>query len=644
MRLPALAPLTALLAAAFCADVGAQVRDEERITSYDSRITVNEDASLSVTETMKVHSLGKEIRHGIYRDFPTGYTLFGCRRTVPFKVVSVLRDGRSSPYHMKNSIGGVRLYFGREDRYLSPGDYTYTLTYTTAYQIGFFEDHDELYWNVTGNDWTFPIEAATATVILPPEAARRVSETNAWLGEKGSDDRNVTSSVDDEGNSHFAAGRLLAEHEGLTVYVAWPKGILPAPTHAEELRRFVHDNIGLALGLLGLLGVAVYYVIAWSAHGRDPAKGTIVPRYEPPRGLGPAAIRYIMRMGYDDETFAAALINAAVKGVISIGEENGVYSIRREQGDFAQLTPGEKKVVSRLLPGKKGRSVKLEQGNHRKIRGALDKLEKTLERTHNKTHFITNRQYFIGGAVASAITVLLSVVTYGNPQAWFMAVWLTGWSAGVAALMVACLGAWRRVVHARGWARVAALGGAVLLSLFSLPFLAGEAFGLFMLVQATAPAVLGVVMLAGVMNVVFFHLLKAPTSAGRRIMDEIEGFRMFLRAAEKDRLNILHPPERTPEAFEKYLPYALALGVEQEWAEQFSDVLAAAETSPDHDSPTWYVGTNFAAMGASGLASSLGGSLSSAISSSSTAPGSSSGGGGSGSSGGGGGGGGGGGW
>jgi uncharacterized membrane protein len=160
-----------------------------------------------------------------------------------------------------------------------------------------------------------------------------------------------------------------------------------------------------------------------------------------------------------------------------------------------------------------------------------------------------------------------------------------------------------------------------------------------------AAAVLALILLT---NVLFYHLLKAPTRLGRRVMDEIDGFAEYLSVAEKDRMNLLNPPERTPELFERFLPYALALGVEQAWGEQFSDVLAAASVAEtrSHSSyrPHWYSGSTFNAGNFGNFASSLGSGFSGAISSASTAPGSSSGSGGGGSSGGGGGGGGGGGW
>ena len=127
-------------------------------------------------------------------------------------------------------------------------------------------------------------------------------------------------------------------------------------------------------------------------------------------------------------------------------------------------------------------------------------------------------------------------------------------------------------------------------------------------------------------------------------MDQVEGFKMYLSVAEKDRLELLHPPEKTPELFEKYLPYAFALDVENEWSEQFAEVLAQAATTGQSYAPTWYEGSSWNARNFSGFAAGLGSSLSSSIAAAATPPSSSSGSGGGGSSGGGGGGGGGSGW
>jgi uncharacterized membrane protein len=187
------------------------------------------------------------------------------------------------------------------------------------------------------------------------------------------------------------------------------------------------------------------------------------------------------------------------------------------------------------------------------------------------------------------------------------------------------------------------------LTLFSLPFLAGECIGIFMLWTGAGAAAVFVIFAGIGINLLFHYLLKAPTRAGRQLMDRVEGFRMFLKAVDGDRMSrMTAPPNMTPQLFERFLPYALALGVEHAWAEQFAQVLGAAAGASGQSragySPAWYSGSGTAAFSAAGFTSSFSSSFSSAISSASAPASSGSGSGGGGSSGGGGGGGGGGGW
>jgi len=616
---------------------------EERILDFDSHITVHQDASLTVRERIQVRCTGEEIKRGIYREIPTTYTWWGIRRVVSLDVLDVLRDGRPEPYHIEMRANGKRIYIGREDVFLEPGDYTYIIVYKTDRQLGFFQDHDELYWNVTGTDWAFPIERATATVVLPGDVAQSDLRLDAYTGPKGAKGTRFERSFDADGNAVFTTTAPLGSGEGLTISVGWPKGVVAPLTGRMKLRLFYRDNRGLAAGLLGLGIIIAYYAVMWVRVGRDPEPGVIIPLYEPPPGFSPAATRYIRRMGYDNQTFAAAVINMAVKGYLTISDRDGEYTLTRNKDRDADLAPVEKKIGKRLF-GRRDKIV-LKQSNHSKIGKAVSAAEKSLKRDYEKKYFLLNTRYWVPGIVISAVVLIAALLLSGTGgQSLFFAAWLLGWSFAVAALLAQAFALWRSAVYSRGAARLASVAGALIMSLFAVPFVAAEVFVLYMFSRAGSPALVGLVAVLVAVNCVFYHLMKAPTLAGRSLLDKIDGFRMFLRAAERDRLNMLNPPERTPELFEKYLPYALALDVEQEWAEQFSDVLAQAGAGGQAHSPAWYSGSSWSTMGAAGFASSFGGSFSGAIASSSTAPGSGSGGGGGGSSGGGGGGGGGGGW
>jgi len=626
---------------------GSRSYASERILEFHSDIIVHEDASMTVQETITVRAEGQQIKRGIYRDFPTVYRgPWLTRRTAPFEVTRVLRDGRPEAHHIKAMRNGQRLYIGRAQTLLKPGVHTYAITYKTARQLGFFEDHDELYWNVTGNDWAFPIEAASARVRLPEGVPPQALELTAYTGRQGARGRSFQSGLDAEGHALFRTTRALAPKEGLSVVVSWPKGHVLAPTARQELAWFVRDNAGVALGLVGLLVVLAYFIGAWMRVGRDPERGTIIPRFEPPDGFSPAAARCLMKMGYDNKCLTAAVLNMAVKGHLTIEESGGEYVLRRASEDTSQLSPEEKKVASALIPA--GGSIKLTNKNHARVSKAINALKRSLARALEKRYFFRNSGYLAPGAALSAVTLLAAGLLSRSADApafafVFMTAWLSIWTVGVLALAASALAQWRSVLRT-GTARLATLGSALTASLILVPFLAGEVVGVVMLGTAASFVLIPLMIVLGIVNLVFYGLMKAPTRGGRKLMDRIEGFRMYLGAAERHPLDKLTGPERTPELFERYLPYALALDVENRWAEQFSNVFARAREGGAEYAPAWYHGASWRTLGARGFASSIGGSFSGAISSASHAPGSTSGGGGGGFSGGGGGGGGGGGW
>ena len=615
----------------------AAARAAERIVSFHGEIEVHADGSMTVRETIRAVAEGDEIRRGIYRDFPTRYrNALGLRVRVPFEVLEVRRDGASEAFHLEPRDDGVRVYVGRETVTLPHGEHVFELAYRTDRQIGFFADHDELYWNVTGNGWVFPIERASARVTLP---ATGVLSVEGYTGPSGSKERNLTASVVD-GAAVFATTQPLGSHEGLTIVVGFEKGIVREPAEDERRARLLEDNLGVLAGLGGLTVLLLYYLAVWLHVGKDPPAGPLVVRYEPPHGLSPAAMRHLVERGFDDRAFAAAVLDLAVRGLVTIRERNDEYTLVRTERAPDDLPSEEAAALRKLFH--EGPEVALRPSSHAAVGGAKLALREGLRTKLERVYFFTNRWYLIPGVLLSIGAVALTFLgsTTGElALAGFMSVWLTIWTIGVVTLCWQTLSLWRTaLLGAAG--RIAALGGAIFMTLFSLPFLAGEAFGLWLFSRAGSVWSIAILAAGVGCGFVFHRLLEAPTSAGRKLLDEVDGFRAFLTAVEGDRLQRLSP-ERTPELFERYLPHALALGVEQAWAAQFSDVLDRAGTAYR---PGWVAGDGLSTRNLAGFTGAIGGSLAGAISSASTAPGSSSGGGGGGSSGGGGGGGGGGGW
>lgn len=542
---------------------------DERILGYHSDIAVEGDGTMSVQETIRVRAEGRMIRRGIFRDFPTDYEdRFGNRYRVGFEVSGVTRDGLTEPWKAERYANGVRVYVGHPDVYLDPGEYIYRISYRTNRQLGFFEDHDELYWNVTGNGWDLPIDVAGATVRLPGGIPAESLDVAAYTGIVGSTARNAATEVTD-GQAIIETTRAMRPREGLTIVVSWPKGIIQEPTAAQRGRWLLRDNRSLliALACFGLVFVYLYY--AWSRFGRDPAEGVVFPHYEPPEDISPATARYVRRMKYDNRAFTAAIINLAVKGYVEISESGSDYTVTRKNKEPAPTAPGERVLLTKLFS--KGGVVELDDKNHKVIGGARRAHRRALRLHNHKVYFRLNSKLLIPAVILLVIATLLIVSVNGVTIA-----------------------------------SAIALGANVILI------------------------------------AVFNHLMKAATPNGRKLMDKLEGFRLYMDVAERGDLELRNPPEKTPELFERYLPFALALGVEQGWAEQFADVFARLGEQAEYR-PAWYHG-NFSANRLSSFTSDVGSSLTSAIASSASPPGSSSGSGGGGFSGGGGGGGGGGGW
>jgi len=619
--LPIVLAVLLLPAASYCAG-------REIITDFSSRIFVHSNGSLSVFETITVVAAGGQIKRGIYRDFPTRYRdRLGNTVQVDFSILHIKRDNQPSAYHTKDLKNGVRTYVGSQDVILRPGTYTYEIAYRTDRQLGFFDDFDELYWNVTGNDWDFPIQRARAVIELPPGAG--VLRWAAYTGFFGARGKDFAFEQDELGNPGFTTTRALKPKEGLTIAVAWPRGFVQRPTSSRRLIYFLSDNRPVIISLLAVLVVLGYYLVAWLKVGRDPAEGTIIPRFTQPRGFSPASVRYVMRMGYDRKALAAAILNMAVKGYLTITErDDGKYVLARAGGADATLSKGEKAAAAKLFQSQS--CLTLTDDYYQDIGAANKALGASLSTEYEKVYFFKNMDYFIPGIALTILFVAAQVLSgRDSAGALFMTIWLSGWTVGCIVLGLMVYAAWTgRNIET-----------AVLLGIFAALFFIGEIMGIKMFVDAAGPAVPATLVLLAGINILFYQLLKAPTRAGRRLMDTLEGFRMYLSVAEQDRLELLNPPDRTPELFEKLLPYALALDVEQQWNEKFADILAQAEREKTYR-PRWYSGrTSF-----SNLGSSLGSAFAGAVSSSTSAPGSSSGSGGGGSSGGGGGGGGGGGW
>jgi uncharacterized membrane protein YgcG len=351
------------------------------------------------------------------------------------------------------------------------------------------------------------------------------------------------------------------------------------------------DSRPVGFAVIGFALLILYYYWVWNTRGRDPPGRVIIPEYESPEVRSPGGMRFLLRMGYDDKCFAADVLSLAVKGYLTIEERDGgllgfkkVFTLtKRTDGGGKPLTAVEEGLLAQLF--RDGNTLELKNENHERVSSARSTHRSNLKGRIDARFFRINGGWHALGILISLLVGVFAIFVPGNTMVrpeFF-------------------------VGHPLGWLTIL------------------------------------IVLLGLIANGVFGWLLKAPTVAGRELMDHVLGFKMYLEVAEGEELKRMKgpPPPLTPQLYEAYLPAALALDVEQQWAERFSSVFAL---QPPNSQPTWYAGSGWNAHNIGAFSSRLGSSFSSAITSSAQAPGSSSGGGGGGSSGGGGGGGGGGGW
>ncbi|ODS58864.1 MAG: hypothetical protein ABS40_00635 [Agrobacterium sp. SCN 61-19] len=626
---------------------GAQA--EEVIRDYHADITVLPDATIEVTETITVNAEGNEIRRGIFRDFPLyGRDARGLRQKVDFELISVARDGRPEASRTETVSGGIRIYTGSADVFLQPGEYTYTIAYRTGRQIRYFDDHDELYWNVTGNGWLFPIDRAGATVTLPEGALP--TRTTVYTGPSGSTAQNARE-IPGSNGLEFETTRPLGPNEGLTIVLAFDKGVVAAPSSEDSTWWFIRDNLNTIIGFGGLAVIFLYYLRSWAAVGRDPPKGVVVPRWDPPEGISPALVNYIDNRGFSGAgwtALSAAALNLAVSGYVELDDLDSSITIRRtKKAVTGKLQSGEAALIAEIPTA--GDALIIDKANGKKVQSVGNRFRQAIEKEHRNKYYKGNAGYTSLG-IGLSIAVVAALFIFGDldEDVYALIFVPTFFSVFFGTFTIGLVNSFRRGRSL--FSKIIAI-----LALALIGFVALSTMGLMLIsmwIDLEATHQFPVLIAFGgilLVNLLFFFLMGAPTPLGRKLMDGIEGLRIYLTLAEKDRMNMAGAPTMSPSHFEKLLPYAVALGVEKPWSRTFETWLATAAAgaaAATAYNPAWYYGSNRGNLGdrIGGFSSSMASTIASTIPTPPPSSSSSSSGFSGGSSGGGGGGGGGGGW
>ncbi len=339
--------------------VQAQEQTEEYIDDFQVELKINQNNSVEVIETV-VYNFGDLQRHGIYRDLPYRYFAQGGKFTVRLEVLGVTNENNQPlNYQVKRQSGKVQIKIGEENVLIS-GRQTYKISYHLNRVINFFDDHDELYWNVTGNSWPVAIDRAGIVVKLPRGILASTLRTECYTGLAGSTTQNCQVTNITNSQVGYSSFSTLLANEGLTVVLGWPKGILTSPGFWQQATWVLKDNPLLLLPLLVLLVM----ILLWYGHGRDMGqKKTVIPYYEAPANLLPVEAGTLIDERVNLRDISSTFIHLAVRGYLKIKKLAGNDWELLKTSDFTDLPGWEREFAEEIF--KNSKQIKLSELKNR---------------------------------------------------------------------------------------------------------------------------------------------------------------------------------------------------------------------------------------------------------------------------------------
>lgn len=516
---PKAAQFAALLSLCLLFAASASAR-ELQIRKFSAKIFVEQDASLNVTETIQANFIGEW--HGLYRTIPVVYvTPQGFDYSLYVNLLSATdASGRQ-----------LKVESSRERHYLKwkiyvdnaiDAERTIVLNYRVKNGLKFFEDHDELYWNITGDEWDVPIQDAGAQIFLPEgvTGVRATDFTGAYQSRAQNASTHISGNVVD-----VTMNEPLGFHEGLTVAVAWNKGAIQEPGAGDSISLFLSSNWPVFFPVF----VFIFMFWLWLTRGRDPRTGPVAVQYAPPEGLTPAEAGALVDDNAGMRDVTATIVDLAVRGYLTIEEKDSSHMMGLVHNkDYVFHL----KKATREWAGLKGHELVL-----------LSALFSNGVMTDVPLSSLQNRFYKdLPGITNSVLDELME-------RGYFQ--------------------------HRPDYVRGAFVGGGIVLAalMFFLGFAVAQRMGM-----APMPFVIAGI-LSGAIIVAFGWFMPARTVKGARALAGVLGFEDFLTHVESDRMARV---SQTPETFEKFLPFAMALGVEKKWVGAFQNIY----TQP----PSWYQG------------------------------------------------------
>lgn len=507
------------------------------ITDFADTIAIQSDGTVLVTEKIAVDFKNLS-KHGIYRDFPYAYvTKEGKRQYTDVGVEAVTRDGSSEKYTTKHNSSNIRVQIGDADRTIS-GIHEYTIRYSVRGILSSYENYDELYWNVTGNEWEVPILHSSALVSLPKDGITQIA---CYEGYYGSADQCKAEKVSAR-QAGFTSSHAYYVGEDMTIAIGYQKGLVPR-AQVSGLKAFWYQYSPWLVGVAPIILTVLVMFIIWYNHGRDRWKrrrylddpqaieedkpigmdDVVVVEFDPPEKLRPAEIATIRDEKVETRDITATIVELASRGYLTITEEpkkgflgHTDYILQKQAKDPAALLAYEQLILEKLF----------QLGDKIELSDLKNKFYKDLSKIKDVIYEdVTQKGYFVE-----------------NPQ--------------------------------KIRSKYALLAGIVLL-LFGI---GGEAIGF--LPGIIIPSVLGLVVSAFVV-VLFSRFMARRTAAGHELYRRIKGYELFLSKAEKYRQQFFERKN----IFNEILPYAIALDL----ADKYANAFKALGVEPPQ--PVWYYGS-----------------------------------------------------
>ncbi|MBS7256693.1 DUF2207 domain-containing protein [Flavobacterium branchiicola] len=532
----------------------------EKIKQFHTDIFLKENGNIIVTETIKVYAKGEQIDHGIFRELPLISNSSKVSKNTFYTVLNVTKDHYKEPYHIDEDSETFKIYIGDKDHMLSEGTYTYQLTYEVEAQIHSYDEFDEIYWNVTGNYWQFEIENVTAKITFPKGA--KAFQTYCYTGILGSKAHECDAKI--IGNCVYFTSKNLKKEEGFTIAAGFPKGIIHQPFFSPhyKLEEFLApDKILLAIAFVSIC--FAFYYFSWKRYGEDPLLKDENSKIDLKNLYSPASLYYLKERYVSTQTLLIAIINLSMKGAIQIsdnGKENWAdefqYTLKKTNAT-TDLTKEENTVLEALF--EENDSFVIDNKTYSIFNKAKYVLQESLESQYNlKNYFSSNyKQILLGFAIT--ISALLGYCHLAKGTIFWAAI------SGFMFLIFNIL-----IIKSLFKAIIKVNVGGILICLFLLVFTGVFCFGSFFAINVDKSySILNLLVLFTIISgfSIYLSLISAYTELGIETKSQIKKLKQYL---------LDYKPEENATAiriYEENLPYAFALGIEEEWNKNFIDIL-----------------------------------------------------------------------